>query len=266
MIHWIIQENISQIDREDLEKVLKNKSMDYDKFYHIPFSDNYPPLPSHNQIFVYAASYVTDKIKNDYNEFKGVFAKSSEINIETLHLNTPQLMWNKPCFIGTMEEALKLSSDDDMQEFFVRPVLDNKVFAGQTLLQRELKQWIEKLQVQETEINPSTCKIIIAPIKIPYKEYRLYVGNGDVFASTQYRENMELFKKEGSPRDIQEYAKQFYQQNNLPYICVIDIGVSDENEIGVIEVNNINNSGFYAVDKEKWVNGIEKYTKEMLNK
>jgi len=33
---------------------------------------------------------------------------------------------------------------------------------------------------------------------------------------------------------------------------VVDIGV-DENRLGVIEVNGINNAGFYEIDKEKLI-------------
>lgn len=254
-IHWVLQKNISEKDLKELKEAITFLDMDFEDFFHIPFDNTYPTLPEHSNVFVYAASSVTDKIKEDSFSFKGVFAHTKEINIESFHQRTPEMMWNNPIFIGEIKNTLLLDNNNDDKEYFIRPVLDDKIFSGQTMTQREIKKWVTSLIEQKTEINTDECRILLAEIDYPQEEYRLFIADGKVFAATLYRKEMSLYQKVGAPKNVISLAEQFYHSNDLPYACVIDIAVND-GKSGVIEVNGINNTGFYAVDKIEWVKGI----------
>jgi phosphoribosyl-AMP cyclohydrolase len=263
--HWILQRNIMQKDLEEIIAAIEEQNMTYETFFHIPFSDSYPALPETDNIFVYGASSTTDKIKENYSSFKGVFAHSEELNMKHYYNATPDMMWSKPIFIGKMKEVLTFDEKFDNEQYFIRPAADNKHFAGHVISQKELKTWTEKLMSDVMQINPEEDEVFIAEIKYPQKEYRVCVNNGDVFASSLYRQNMDVQMEEGCTEEIKHFVKDFYSKNNLPQICIVDIAIKD-NEIGVIEVNNVNNSGFYSINKKDWVKGISQGIEHLLNK
>lgn len=67
----------------------------------------------------------------------------------------------------------------------------------------------------------------------------------------------EAVKENVSPDEVIYFAAEFYNKTDLPISCVIYIGVTG-NKIGVIEVNSINNSGFYSIDKDKLIMSLSR--------
>ncbi len=252
-MHFVIQKNISDHDFETFTKSILKQGHTLETFYHIPFDDRYPELPNGNDLFVYAASSVTDKIKTDHDEFKGVFNHTSNINIHDFYKSQPGLMWSKRLFQGTLSEVIK-NLDKNSEQIFVRPAIDNKLFSGYVCSKSE---FIESA-IKMTKSHEIFCseEIFIGEFDPPNVEFRLFVVDGNIVASSRYRIDGDLSLLEGSPYKANRAALEFYKfhQNILPECCVIDIGMSeDEGKFGVIEVNSINNSGFYAINKDDLV-------------
>jgi hypothetical protein len=82
----------------------------------------------------------------------------------------------------------------------------------------------------------------------------LFFVNKNFSTGSQYKKNFELYKNNYVPNDIIDMANNFVEKNTnfLPISFVVDVG-ADECNLGVIEVNGINNAGFYAIDKEKLI-------------
>lgn len=243
---FYIQKNISEKDVQELVEVFDKNQIQYELFYHIPFDDSYPTIDNTQPAFVYAASSVTDKVYNDYSEFMGVFAHTDNINLETFFKNSPELMWNTPLYMGKFKDFVI-----NQEQIFIRPLVDSKWLAGTVLTAEEFVDWKTKLEKIDFDFNE---KIFVSKINAPKDEYRLFFVNGVFSTGSQYKKDYEQYKNKVVPNHLVEFATYFVNKNvdDLPLSFVVDIGV-DDNHTGIIEVNGINNAGFYSIDKEKLV-------------
>jgi hypothetical protein len=259
--HWYLQENISKKDLEELKSAITQQGMSYETYYHIPFDNAYPSLQLDRPIFVYMASSATDNIIENNSVFAGVYNHSKDLNIEAIFNQTPTLMWSKPLFFGTLKQLGEF--DIREESFFIRPVIDDKSFAGMILTKEELKVWLE--QLKDTIIDINTCRVMVAPLKYPHKEYRLCMVNNEYVTGSKYRENMELNKGKEIPENIIKFAENFIKNSNLPKACIVDVATNGD-DIGIIEVNSINNSGFYDLDKYKYIEKLALSLEQMYDK
>ena len=243
---FYIQQNISEKDVQELINVFDKHNIQYQLFYHIPFDDSYPEIDETIPAFVYAASSVTDKVYNDYKTFMGVFAHTNDINLETFFNNSPELMWNEPLYMGKFKDFIITEN-----EIFIRPLIDSKWIAGTVLTSEEFTDWKNKLEKIDFDFNEN---IFVSKIHMPKEEYRLFYVNHSFSTGSQYKKDYEQYKNNFVPNNIVDIANQFVEKNkiDLPKSFVVDVGL-DENHIGIIEVNGINNAGFYSIDKEKLV-------------
>lgn len=243
---FYVQKNISEKDVNELIAVFDKHHIQYQLFYHIPFDDSYPEIDATEPAFVYAASSVTDKVYNDYKEFMGVFAHTNNINLETFFINSQELMWNTPLYMGVFKDFIM-----NEEEIFIRPLIDSKWLAGTVLTSEEFIDWKNKLENIDFDFNE---KIFVSKVKSPKDEYRLFFVDNMFSTGSQYKRNYEQYKDNCVPHNVIEIANKFVVKNQgyLPKSFVVDVGL-DDNHIGVIEVNGINNAGFYNIDKEKLV-------------
>lgn len=256
MTHFILQQNINENDLNDLIECITETHNTYETFYHIPFDTSYPKILNTINVFVYAASSVTDEI---YNNEGCVFNHTSEINMHDYYEKTPSMMWSPRAFQGTLQDVTTLLEHTDI-DIFVRPAIDNKLFSGQVCTQSEFIDMAK--QMIEADSTLANEEIFIGSINYPEYEYRLFVVGGKVVASSQYRVNGDVIPLEGSPPNVKKLAEKFYKLNKLPSACVIDIGTgydNDSSKIGIIEVNSIHNSGFYDIIKKDLINSIAEY-------
>lgn len=243
---FYIQENISEKDLNELVNVFKKHDFNYELFYHIPFDNSYPNIDKNQNSFVYAASFVTDKVIEDNEEFSGVFAHTKDINLSDFFKTSSEIMWNSPIYMGAFKD-FKLEEE----EVFIRPLIDSKWLAGTVLTAKEYNEWKQKLINIEFDFNEL---IFVSKVNPPKDEYRLFFVNQKFSTGSQYRKNYETFKNIDVPNDVVDLAMTFLDKNKeiLPKSFVIDIGIND-NHKGIIEVNGINNAGFYDIDKEKLI-------------
>lgn len=243
---FYIQKNISEKDVNELVSIFKKNSIEYELFYHIPFDDTYPKIDKTKKSFFYAASSVTDKVFNDNQEFSGVFAHTKNISLAHFFNVSPDLMWNKPLYMGPFKD-FKLTE----KEIFIRPLIDSKWLAGMVIDEIEYHEWKQKLENIDFDFNES---IFVSKVNAPKDEYRLFFVNGKFSTGSQYKRDFESYKNNKVPESAIQLAEKFTQRNKeyLPISFVVDIGVNKD-RIGVIEVNGINNAGFYEIDKEKLI-------------
>lgn len=243
---FYIQKNISEKDVNELVNVFEKNQIEYELFYHIPFDDSYPKIDKTKNAFVYAASSVTDKVFSDNQEFSGVFAHTKDINLAHFFKTSPDLMWNQPLYMGPFKD-FKLTE----KEIFLRPLIDSKWIAGMVLDENEYYDWKQKLENIEFDFNES---IFVSKVNAPQDEFRLFFVNSKFSTGTQYKRDFETYKNKKVPEFVIHLAETFTKRNkeNLPQSFVVDIGVG-VGHTGVIEVNGINNAGFYEIDKQKLI-------------
>lgn len=253
-MHFVIQSNINEYDLKSLIDAIVNQGHTFETFFHIPFDTSYPNLDNTREdLFVYAASSVTDQIFEDYQYLmKGVCNHTKSININKLYDKASDLMWSNRIYQGTLKSLVDLDLDCDL---FVRPEIDNKLFSGMVCDSLELCNMAKRMIDADGDL--AFEKVFVADVKIPMLEYRLFIVGDEVVTSSKYRENGIVITEHDSPQDVKDISLEFYKRVGMRIPCVIDVAVS-ENDIGVIEVNSIHNSGFYDIDKEKLISSLAK--------
>lgn len=246
---FYIQKNLSEKDINDLTEIFKNNNLEYELFYHIPFDDFYPLINKSKKAFLYAASSVTDKAFNDDPVKNGVFSHTKDINLYNFFINSKEMMWSNPIYMGSFKDFSL-----NHEEIFIRPLMDSKWLAGTVMSKIEYLEWIQKLKKMEFDFNEP---ILVSNVDYPQDEYRLFFINHKFSTGSQYKRDYEMFFSRKVPESIVELGKNFMNNNinNLPSSFVIDIG-ENKSKIGIIEVNGINNSGFYHIDKEKLIKDL----------
>ena len=171
----------------------------------------------------------------------------------------------------------RLGEHFDLSEFegsnvFVRPVLDSKTFNGEVKSKYDFKDWRQSIMFMEEfmtdelvdipMLNKDTI-IAVSSAKKIYSEYRLFIVNQKVVTASQYQLGGELVTTADFDRRVIRFAQGMIQSWIPAAAYVMDIADTPDG-LKVIEMNNINSSGFYAADPQKIIMAIEEMVKYRL--
>lgn len=148
---------------------------------------------------------------------------------------------------------------------FVRPVLDSKTFNGEVKSKYDFKDWQQTIKFMEEfmtdelvdipMLNKDTIIAVAAAKKI-YSEYRLFVVDRTIVTASMYKLGADLTITEDVDKRVLWFAQGMIQQWRPAQAFVMDIADTPDG-LKVIEINNINSSGFYACDPQKIIVAIE---------
>lgn len=155
---------------------------------------------------------------------------------------------------------------------FIRPVHDTKAFSGMVVDRHEAVDFLQQLNtIEEEEFAPvhRNTEIMVSSVKKIYAEYRLFVVNGNVVTGSMYKQGNQVIHDDNVPRDVIIFAHKMIgewqskvdiriiPETRVPAKAfVVDIADTPEG-MKVIEINNINSSGFYGADVQKIIMAIE---------
>jgi len=144
------------------------------------------------------------------------------------------------------------------QRVFARPSEDTKSFSGQLFEADNLIYWLGKIAAANDRfgLNGDTS-IIVSPEKNIVAEYRLFVVDGKIVSGSLYKVGQLVTASENIDPVAINYANKMLNIWQPDRAFVLDIAITDEGP-KVIEVNNINSSGFYKSDISKIVSAIDK--------
>lgn len=206
-------------------------------------------------------SYLTDKF--DFEVWRDGFGVENTLNADAV--------------TGTVAN-IEVPSDWDWR--FVRPVHDTKALAGEVMSRHDFHDW----RVSILGINPEDydrrdaplhreTPILVAPLQKIYNEWRMFVVDGTVVTSSQYKSGRDVVGYSDDQTDpaVTEFAQSMVDRWRPVVIgepCVdparayvIDIA-DTPNGLKVIEINNINSSGFYGADTQKMIMALEDLERE----
>jgi hypothetical protein len=147
---------------------------------------------------------------------------------------------------------------------FIRPVHDSKSFSGTVVTAEEFDEW--KTRVLDVTDGFTTLKmdtpVMIAKPKEIGIEARFFVVDGKVVTGSSYRTfNRQILYQRidmNNPlfSDTLRFAQEMVYRFQPDRAFVMDIGGLGD-ELRVVEINCINNSGFYACDMGAVVRALE---------
>lgn len=173
--------------------------------------------------------------------------------------NLGKYFYSKNYFLIDSNNVLQHFSEHD--ELFIKSDSGKKIISGQVYTK---ERWLEELSYLRQRNSEEILVFVSLPVKIK-KEYRhLFVGEM-LSDSCQYMEDCELCASKETSDVAIALAKEI-RKNSYFYpeqLVAIDIGVDESGQAGLIEINNLENSGFYAVDFDKVYSDLFKYCQDL---
>lgn len=146
-------------------------------------------------------------------------------------------------------------------ELHVRPLNDSKVIKGQIMSCAEMDEWVATAKQNEV---PLDFKLMFSPIKQIYQEVRYWVVGGEIVGKSLYRlGETVLHSQDMIDPDVTWFASAVVHMTHkvlrdprLPEAYCLDC-CSTPDGPKIVEVNNINSSGLYAVNVGMLVEAIQ---------
>jgi hypothetical protein len=165
-----------------------------------------------------------------------------------------QRMLNHDAQIAPMREACMQGT-----RAFVRPVSDDKQFAGQLMTNAEFVEWQQRLIALDGESTYTTLTgndlIVMASPKTLYAEYRFYVVDGQVITGSLYKRGDRVHYDALVDEQVHRFAQECADTWCPNRAFCLDVADTPDG-LKVLEINAINSSGFYACNMGKFVHAI----------
>lgn len=259
-IRWIIQSNlISENDLNEVQNSCKNMNVEFEEIKVVPFSSDLPDFTKDDKINIYYGS--TTLMYNIYHQLdkpRGLFFDEITFSMENYFKIWKNYMLNFEAKITTFSDFSKENHSDDSL-WFVRPDADDKSFNGDVKSFVELKEWSKTFSIYDNaNLNEST-KIVVGPPFNIEKEWRNYIVDGKVIASSLYRKNFKLNKSSTDiPGDMLKFVEDRCSEYMPHKIFAMDIALCG-GEYFIIECGCLNSVGFYAADISKIVRSVSEF-------
>ena len=257
-MHWIIQDGFfHERGMEEMKTLLEKYDIPHTVVKVVPFSGEIIPniIPEGNVICFGSYSMRHTAKKNGW--YPGVFDLEgisdqlfNSVNIWTKHL------LNEDWVLCSFEDAGIVAANLGLTEFFMRPVADSKVFAGNVFSTLEYDGWrygvVELEEDDGTSLRKNTPCIVSKP-KVIYSEYRLFVIGDVIVTASQYKINGRVKYKSLVDGDIIQFGKELIAEwPEFAAAYCLDLCRTNDG-IKIVEVNTINSAGFYDANVTKLI-------------
>lgn len=246
-MHWVIQQSIFR--PEDyllLTRSLDRLDIDYTSVtIHRGTYDMEPSVDVDGKVYVCGALKLS-KISAERAWFPGSFL-TEQFNFHQWHRELGSELLNYESKSGKFIDV-----KPDTNEFFIRPLEDNKAFDGMILDYETLLT----MRREQSKEHLHDVDVVVSSVKQIYREYRLFVVKNQVVTGSIYKMGGTPHMSAIIEEDAVDYAKDIIKTWLPSESVVIDVALTDSG-YKVVEFNNINSSGFYASDVQKYVQAIQ---------
>lgn len=270
---WIVQGNLK--GDEGLQKlisVLKTENYNHQLVRTIPFSniivdvdldisqygeENIPHLNIHQEAnMVTMGSYSLALTAKEKGWVPGAFVN------ENYEFNKWIAGWGKDNLLNgdAIEDTVSNiihKIPKNAVNFFARPSEDTKSFNGTVFERDNLIYWLNQVANSGDRfgLNADTS-IIVASEKEINAEYRLFIVDGQVVTGSLYRVKGKVITSEHIDQKAIDYAYAMMDIWQPDRAFVLDVALTNDGP-KIIEINNINSSGFYKSDISRIVKYID---------
>lgn len=283
--HWLIQ--LTGLRRPDtltdrLIKDLAKAGCTWSDIGVIPFTNeitNWENIPS-NKLFVHCSTKVLDIFSRPVPAHEifhgaswedatwkymamrdGLFYKKENFD-QTVYsqLNTPRGrlyadLVNGGCQVYSVRDAMDRSFTRDR---FIKPGPDLKLFSGSILpAGQTLRELLATQTVSSTFDESLEERVIVAPLIDILGEWRFFVVNGRVITGSQYRKHGALVPSAQVPDYVTRHAQELADVYHPAPAFTIDLALTDDLELKIMEYNCVNCSGLYEADVVKLANALK---------
>jgi len=263
-IHWILQKNLIKEDVFlQIKKALMLDNISFEDVKIIPFSNELPEIQSSGKFKIFYGS--TTLILNAYSHAdftKGIFYDKESFSMVNYIEKWKTHMLNYDSQILTFNEITK--GNFQGQNWFVRPIHDDKSFSGQVMSYSQIQNLEASLSESNNPYLNEDTLVAISKPKTIEKEWRHFIVNQELVSSSMYAENGQVRKsRHDVPPELLDFVKarcHEYVPNN---VFVIDTALH-ENTFKIVECNCFNDTGFYDHDIENIIRKVNAFVENHL--
>lgn len=273
---WVLQSNLyNEYGYKKLLDSMENLSLSYLIVKPVPFTNRLLPLefdstihdfetypepdiPNKGKIIAMGSTTLT-RIANERKWNPGSYINEN-FNFRVWYNKFGYNVLNQKSLITTPAKGIPLNILKQLPiHLFIRPLDDSKAFCGMTIKLDKLLTWMDQMAlIDEVEFQPmhKNTEILIADAKPIISEYRFFVVDGRVVTGSLYKKGTRVHSDPNVDDKILEFAQGCVDMWQPAKAFVLDIA---DTHLGpkVIEINNINSSGFYSADCQKIVSALE---------
>lgn len=263
-MRWILQNNLFGEKEYDIAiETLDRMGLVHSTHKVRPFISELDPEPAivaGESVIVMGSTSLT-RIARERGWTPGSFWNDNfDFEVQRKHWGSRML--NADAIVCTFDDVLK-HWNGTPSEMFLRPVHDTKSFTGEVMSWERFKEWHQRLvdaTKEDTLITSCTLQlttpVVMSTAKALAWEYRLWVVDGKVVASSAYRNNGRLWITPVIADGVVEFAEETVAMWSPDRAFVFDVAETEEG-FKILEVNNLNSAGFYACNIGKLIEALE---------
>jgi hypothetical protein len=156
---------------------------------------------------------------------------------------------NRDAVITTLAAA-----DPEWDQVFIRPVRDDKSFAGRVITRAAFKAW--QAEIIDRGGTLAETRILYAPVKRIGQEHRHFIVDGVVVSSSRYKLAGVANQSRVVDAAVIEFAARRAACWQPARAFVLDTYQTGD-EIGIVEIGGICHAGFYQADVQKIIMALD---------
>lgn len=244
-MHWVLQDNlINSNTRDEMLRLLARRATPCTRVRLVPIFnllDGQAPVLE-GPVFAYGSTGL-GLVAKAQGWVPGYYADN--LDYELMLQRYGALALNADAVCATLREMPR-----SLERFFVRPVLDNKAFAGTVMTWPEFEAFRDGV-ARVSEDRDVTLRlddrIIAAPLAEIAAEYRFFVIAGKVVTGSAYKLGDQVRSSTQVPAEVGAFAQACADTWRPNDAFTLDVAVTPAGP-KVIELNSANSAGFYACD------------------
>lgn len=258
-VNWLVEHDIFEEDLGPLIGEIKRQGMKVEQIKYVPFeSGTYENFADDECVLCYGSLNLIRQLRRQKPWIPGSFCDLPNFECSKYYAYYGGYLFNHEYTMLPLSELNRrawkffnyLWPHPGDPQFFVRLSSGFKTFTGQVVKKSTFEKdfsWFEEFA------SPDSL-VVVAPCARIHSEYRLVIANRKVIAASRYKESGKLNVQEGAPTRVLDFAHRITNEVEWEpdpiYVMDIATGNSSLNGIGLLELNSMSCSGFYACPVE----------------
>jgi len=254
-MYWVIQDNLyNEEGFTRLLESLERAQLPHSVHKVIPFVRELVPDVDPDGGVVVMGSYSLSYIAQAKDWSPGTFLN------QNFTFETQRKQWGASNMLNGDAFVSKLCYvPEQINPFFIRPTGDGKEFAGEVMDWYSFIKWYKGVAELDEDsgatVTPDTM-VMVCPKKVIYTETRCWMVDRKVVTASEYKIGNRVKYSEYMVGPVIKFAEKLARKWSPHKAYVMDVADTPEG-LKIVEVNNLNSSGFYAGDVQKLVHSIE---------
>lgn len=253
-MHWVVQENLySEEGFASLLRALEVMGLPHSVHKVVPFVHTLEPEPTlaADTKVIALGAYTMISIARARGWSPGTYELGVLAELPAQLPYWGERLLNADAWVGRLGDVKPLR-----QPSFVRPIRDSKVFSGKVLDWDGLCDLRDSLRAASADRPELDDRVLVAPLKRIFAEYRTWVVGGKVVSASQYKLGSAVLYDANVPPGILAFAQECVDIGPPLRAYVLDVA-STPDGLRIVETNTLNAAGWYKGNVGRIVAALE---------